>query len=44
MVADDATIERALEDLSVPTLMLSLVHMTGDPKWIRGDIKPQACS
>ena len=30
-----------LEDVSVPTLMLSLVHMTGDPKWIRGAIKPQ---
>jgi 4-hydroxyacetophenone monooxygenase len=41
MTEDDATIERALEDLSVPTLMLSLVHMTRDPKWIRGDIKPQ---
>ena len=41
MTDDDATIECALEDLSVPTLMLSLVHMTGDPKWIRGEIKPQ---
>jgi hypothetical protein len=29
---DDAAIASALEDLSVPTLMLSLVHMTGDPK------------
>ncbi len=38
---DDATIARALEDVSVPALMLSLVHMTGDPKWIRGEIKPQ---
>ena len=41
MTEDDATIASALEDLSVPTLMLSLVHMTGDPKWIRGEIKPQ---
>ena len=41
MIEDDAAIASALEDLSVPTLMLSLVHMTGDPKWIRGDIKPQ---
>lgn len=41
MTEDDATIASALEDLSIPTLMLSLVHMTGDPKWIRGDIKPQ---
>lgn len=37
---DDATIAAALEDLSVPTLMLSLVHMTGDPSWIRGEIRP----
>lgn len=41
MTDDDAAIASALEDLSVPTLMLSLVHMTGDPKWIRSDIKPQ---
>jgi len=38
---DDAAIAAALEDLSIPTMMLSLVHMTGDPKWIRGDIRPQ---
>ena len=38
---DDAAIARMLEDVSIPTLMLSLVHMTGDPKWIRGAIKPQ---
>lgn len=41
MTDDDAAIASALEDLSVPTLMLSLVHMTGDPKWIRSDIKPE---
>ena len=34
---DDATIAAALEDVSIPTLMLSLVHMTGDPSLIRGD-------
>src|SRR5262245_22193637 len=38
---DDATIAAALEDVSIPTLMLSLVHMTGDPSLIRGDLKPQ---
>jgi 4-hydroxyacetophenone monooxygenase len=38
---DDAALAAALEDLSIPTLMLSLVHMTGDPKWIRGDVRPQ---
>ena len=29
---DDAVIAAALEDVSIPTLLLSLVHMTGDPK------------
>ncbi|HXZ61695.1 MAG TPA: NAD(P)-binding protein, partial [Acidimicrobiales bacterium] len=38
---DDATIAAALEDVSVPALMCSLVHMTGDPSWIRGDIQPR---
>lgn len=33
---DDATIAAALEDVSVPTLLMSMVHMTGDPSWIRG--------
>ena len=30
----------ALEDVSVPALLCSLVHMTGDPAWVRGDIQP----
>src|SRR5882724_10003631 len=38
---DDAAIAAALEDVSIPTLMLSLVHMTGDPSLIRGRLKPQ---
>ena len=37
---DDATIEAALQDVSIPALMCSLVHITGDPSWIRGDIRP----
>jgi len=37
---DDAAIAAALEDVSIPALMCSLVHMTGDPSWIRGDIRP----
>lgn len=32
-------IAAALEDVSVPTLLLSLVHITGDPRFIR-DFKP----
>ena len=28
---DDATIARMLEDVSIPTLLLSMVHMTGSP-------------
>lgn len=34
-----AEIAAALEDVSVPTLLLSLVHITGDPRFIR-DFKP----
>jgi len=37
---DDATIARVLEDVSIPALMCSMVHITGDPSWIRGDIRP----
>jgi 4-hydroxyacetophenone monooxygenase len=32
---DDGTIAAALEDVNVPALLCSLVHMTGDPSWIR---------
>ncbi len=38
---DDATIAAALEDVSIPTLCLSLVHITGDPSGIRGELRPQ---
>ena len=31
----DTAIAAALEDVSVPVLLCSLVHMTGDPSWIR---------
>ena len=34
-----AEIATALEDVSIPTLLLSLVHITGDPRFIR-DFKP----
>ena len=37
---DDATIAAALEDVSVPALMCSMVHLTGDPAWVRGDLRP----
>lgn len=39
---DDDTIAALLPDVNIPALMCSLVHMTGDPTWIRGDIKPQS--
>lgn len=38
---DEATIAAALEEVSVPALLCSMVHLTGDPSWIRGDIRPQ---
>jgi 4-hydroxyacetophenone monooxygenase len=37
---DDATIAAALEDVSIPTLMMSMVHMTGDTSILRGPIRP----
>jgi 4-hydroxyacetophenone monooxygenase len=36
----DDEIAAALVDVSIPTLMLSLVHMSGDPELIRGRLKP----
>jgi 4-hydroxyacetophenone monooxygenase len=41
---DDITIARALEDVSVPALLCSLVHMTGDPSWIRAWPLPSPAS
>ena len=36
----DTEIAEALLDVSIPTLMLSLVHMSGDPELIRGVLRP----
>ena len=38
---DDSTIAAYLEDVSIPTLLVSMVHLTGDPSWIRSELKPQ---
>ena len=40
---DDAFIARALEDLSVPTLMMSMIHMSGDASLLDGELRPQGC-
>jgi len=32
---DDAVIAAAVEDMNIPALLCSLVHMTGDPSWVR---------
>jgi 4-hydroxyacetophenone monooxygenase len=37
---DDEFIARALEDVSIPALMMSMVHMSGDPSLLRGDHRP----
>ncbi len=37
---DDETIAEALEDVSVPALMMSVVHMTGDASILRGPHRP----
>lgn len=38
---DDAFIAATLQSASIPTLMMSIVHMTGDASILRGAIKPQ---
>jgi 4-hydroxyacetophenone monooxygenase len=38
--ADDALIASALEDASIPTLMMSMIHMRGDAGLLDGDIRP----
>ena len=37
---DDAAIARALEDASIPTLMMSMIHMSGDASLLDGDLRP----
>ncbi|BBZ36036.1 flavin-containing monooxygenase [Mycolicibacterium confluentis] len=36
----DAEIAAALEDVSIPTLLLSCVHMSGDPSLLDGPLRP----
>jgi 4-hydroxyacetophenone monooxygenase len=36
----DDEIAKALVDVSIPTLMMSLVHITGDAGLLRGDLRP----
>jgi 4-hydroxyacetophenone monooxygenase len=38
---DDAGLREALEDAHLPSLILAMVHLTGDLSLIRGDIRPQ---
>ncbi len=37
---DDATIREALEDADIPSLMVTIAHLTGDFEVLRGDIRP----
>ena len=37
---DDATIAAALADVSIPTLLMSMVHMTGDARYLRWEHVP----
>lgn len=43
ITASDDQIRLFLEDLSVPTLMLSLVHMTGDASILEWEPRPRGC-
>lgn len=37
---DDAAIASALEDASIPTLMMSMIHMSGDESLLDGPLRP----
>ena len=37
----DEQIAAALEDVSIPTLLLSLIHMSGDASILDGPLRPQ---
>jgi 4-hydroxyacetophenone monooxygenase len=37
---DDASIAAALEDVSIPTLMMSMIHMSGDASLLDGPLRP----
>ena len=37
---DDDALRAALEDASVPTLMMSMIHMSGDAGLLDGPIRP----
>ena len=41
ITATDAELERMLAGASVPALIMSLVHLTGDVSVLRGDIRPK---
>ncbi len=41
---DDATIAAALEEASIPCLMLSMIHMSGNAALLDGEIRPQSCT
>ncbi len=36
----DESIKAALVEVSIPTLLCTMVHLTGDPAWVRGDLRP----
>ncbi len=40
IVDDDAAIAAALQDVSIPALMMSMVHMSGDAGLLRGPLRP----
>ncbi len=42
ITADDAAIAEALKDAHIPSLMLALVHLTGDLSLLRGEIRPKS--
>jgi len=42
ITADDATIAAAVEDANTPSLLMALIHLTGDTSILQGDVRPMA--
>jgi 4-hydroxyacetophenone monooxygenase len=40
IVEDDAFLATTLQSASVPTLMMSIIHLTGDARLLRGPVRP----
>ena len=38
---DDAALIAALQCANLPTLLMVMIHLTGDPSWLRDELRPK---